>query len=454
MFSYVLSLDCSHDPSHSSISLQPPVVTIYERLPDLTSGRPVLALETVQKTLSICHGSQDPRPLRRMPVRVDTGHRRLRALLTAPPIRVAHEEELALSKVLQAREVGRCVWVAAVCGAAGSPGLEQRRDPAGVGDVITQRQPAVDVQKPAIGPWNRKVGVLVYEALGQFRERLGRLVVPPAVDISPVLIAATARRVERVRYLVFDDEAKGTVCDVIGDVGTPDGELHDPRRDLDVVSGRIVRGIHNGDARGPSAMIHRFSHHRPSVLYGEHGHGKGILKIRAGADAECLVEGPEGIWIGNIRTLRRVADVWRYVAHLLHRLLGRLGIHPCASLQRCDKLILDIGNDLTPEILGGLRKSPFDEESAEHPSEAFVNMASTDVPALGPGVRRKAFELANKGCVWLDDWRVDVRVEYLRCLPDEVAAQSRVAGSADNVFEFPHVIGRRNNQPLHFVVGR
>lgn len=162
------------------------------RSPQLTNRLSALALETIPELTRIGHGTENPSPLRRVGIGVDALDSRLLARLAAPPVGITNEEQLFLREEVQARqtEVGRL-------GGAFLPSLERGRQAACVGDILAQREAAVDVQRLAVGAFDREVRVLVDETLGFILEVRDRLICPP-VRVVPVLVVVASGRVERV----------------------------------------------------------------------------------------------------------------------------------------------------------------------------------------------------------------------------------------------------------------
>lgn len=127
---------------------------------------------------------------------IDAADGRLLPRLAAPPVGIGDEEQLLLGQVLQARQqFGR------VCFLAPFPGAEGRGDAAGVGDVLAERETAVDVEGFVVRAGDGEVGVLLDEAVGFLFEGQDRLVVPP-VGVVAVLIVVSAGRVEGLEGFV------------------------------------------------------------------------------------------------------------------------------------------------------------------------------------------------------------------------------------------------------------
>lgn len=74
-------------------------------LPKLTNRLFNLAPKRLPKLPTIRHRPQNPRPLRRMRIRINTTNRRLLPTLPTPPIRIPHKEQLFLREMLKTRQV-------------------------------------------------------------------------------------------------------------------------------------------------------------------------------------------------------------------------------------------------------------------------------------------------------------------------------------------------------------
>jgi len=129
---------------------------------------------------------QNARPFRRMRILIDTPHGNLLARLATPPVRIGDEEQLLLGEVLEARQE-----FCGVCFLAPFPRAEGGGNAAGVGDVLAERETAVDVEGFVVRAGDGEVGVLLDETVCFLLEGADGLVVPP-VGVVAVLIVVSA----------------------------------------------------------------------------------------------------------------------------------------------------------------------------------------------------------------------------------------------------------------------
>src|SRR5690349_12923717 len=103
-------------------------------------------MKALPKIPRVRHSSQNSRPLRRMWICVDAIDRCFLPSLPTPPVRIAHEEQLLLTEKLETRQMlVRCFCRALL------PSRKRCRHATGVCDVLTQCEPAVDMQRLVVG---------------------------------------------------------------------------------------------------------------------------------------------------------------------------------------------------------------------------------------------------------------------------------------------------------------
>lgn len=106
-----------------------------------------------------------------------------------------------------------------------------------------------------------------------------------------------------------------------------------------------------------------------------------------GRDVDGVVIFLETWGIHDIWALSRVANLLDDVVNLVDGLLGRGFIHPLRRLELLRKFGFDVSDDGVAEYLGLGRESLLDEESAQDPAHAVVNMANALAPPFGCRVR-------------------------------------------------------------------
>jgi hypothetical protein len=72
--------------------------------------------------------------------------------------------------------------------------------------------------------------------------------------------------------------------------------------------------------------------------------------------------------------------------HFLNSFLSGVRVHPLGSIELLGELGLDVRNDGVTKLLCFSRESFLNEETAENPTEAIVDMANACTPALRGGV--------------------------------------------------------------------
>ena len=331
-----------------------------------------------------------------MRIGVDPANRILLSRLAAPPVRIRHEEQLILREVLEAGEVLVRFLVRLAL-----PRLVGCRQPPSVGDVLAQRETAVDVQGLVVRPRDAELRVLVYEALCTFFEG-GDGAVGPPVGVVPVLVVVAACGVECVAELVARDGAKRPVGHVRRHGDVEDGELHYARWEDDFVAGGVVVGVDGGglweladvyllcDEHGgltyrhaPLVAVDRLAQRGPFVVDCEAADRERVLEKGVGRDVNRFIVLLEAGGVHDVRALSRISNLLDDVVDLVNSLGSGGLVHPFGSLQLLGELGLDVGDDGVAELLGLGGEGLLDEEAAQDPADAVVDVADALAPALG-----------------------------------------------------------------------
>jgi hypothetical protein len=238
-----------------------------------------------------------------MRIHINALNGRLLPALPAPPVRIADEEQLLVREVIQARQVlvrrrrrGRRL--------AALPRRKRRAHAPCVGDVLAERELAVDVQRLSPRALDGEFRVLLHEALRARLERRHGPVRPP-VGVVAVLVVMAAGGVEGVRQLVAGHGPEGPVGEVLWHVDVEDGELHDAGGEDDFVARRVVVCVYGGHGHAPFVAVDGFAEGGPFVGDFEAGHGKGVGEEGGGGDVYGEVVVLESWRVHDVRALEK-----------------------------------------------------------------------------------------------------------------------------------------------------
>lgn len=123
--------------------------------------------------------------------------------------------------------------------------------------------------------------------------------------------------------------------------------------------------------------VHGLPKCRPFLFDGETAHGKRILEEGIRRNLDSLVVILKRRWVHDIGALGRVSNLLDDIVHLLYCLLGGILVHPFGCIELFGELGLDVCDDGVAERLGLGGKGLLNEETAEDPSQAVVNVANT-----------------------------------------------------------------------------
>lgn len=426
--------------------------------PQLTSRLLDRTLKRLPELPTIRHRAQDPRPLRRMRISIDPIDRRLLAALAAPPVAVAHEEQLILREVLQAREVLVFLDLA-----VGLPRLERGRETACVGDVLAEGEAAVDVEGLVVGAGDGVVVVLVYEALCALLECVDGAVGPPVLhDVSAcdgqgclitygvvaILIIMPTRAVEGMGELVACHRTKCAIRQICRNVDIEHRELHNTSWEDDLVARRVVVRVDCRHGHAPFIAINRLAQCLPLLPNTELSHVDRIAEKVARGQVEVAVIFLEVLGVHDIRALGGISNLLDNIVDLEKRLLHDDLRHPLGVLELDSKLVFDVRHDPIAEDLGLGRECLLDEEAGEDPADTAIDVAQAGPPALGHRLWISSYQLVAKTAVGLDLVGFDVAGEGLDGFPEEVVLHDRRLCLRDDIRQLPHVFWRSDDNLL------
>ena len=205
-------------------------------------------------------------------VRLHLQAQRFGPLLRAPALRERQEEAL----------LGREA-VAFVRGVSDRDpeGIPRDLEAAEVGDVLAERQLAVDVEIV-----DRHVRIELLDELGGARiEVLAILAGPPVAKIA-LGVEAAALIVEAVQHLVADHGADAAVVQRVVGGRVEVGRLHLRGREHDLVLQRVVIRVDRLRQHAPFGLVDRLADLRELAMRLERDRGEHVVEIRAALDRE------------------------------------------------------------------------------------------------------------------------------------------------------------------------